>query len=159
MHWDQAIILLALVTASGAALVNDRWLLVAVMWMNFSATVTLMASPMAVGVTDIVSATVLLWLGSKRDYIVASLFIVMVVLYPFAEQLGRVVLYDIVNLLAIVQCIVMGRGGFSGLLRCILSFVRDLRGINHIYSPYRGDYTNRGDKGSVGCNKERGIQK
>ena len=127
MHWTQIIYLGLLLIGSGAAITKDRWLLVVVLWMNFSGTIALHDAPVAVGVLDIVCASMLVGFGGRRDHIVASLFILMILLYQFEVQLGRVMLYTVVDVMAYAQIIVMGGGGFGELLRNARFTVRDLR--------------------------------
>lgn len=113
----QVIYLVLLLIGSGAALSRDRWLLVFVLWINFGGTMSLAGEPMMVGVLDMACATMLVALGSKREYVVAGLFTAMIGLYYFAETLGNYTTYTIVDILAYAQVFVMGSGGFGELFR------------------------------------------
>lgn len=107
--------LVLLIIGSGAAIAKDRWLLAVVLWINFGGTVSLADEPMAVGVLDLACAAVLVRFGSKRDYVVAALFAVMVAFYAMAGVLGKTAIYSIVDGLAYAQIFVIGSGGFGKL--------------------------------------------
>lgn len=159
MGWDQSIVLAALLLGSGAATTSDRWLAISVMWMNFGATYALDDFPLAVGVVDIVSIAALLWSRVRRNYVIAAIFLVMVVLYRFEEQLGRGVLYDIVNLLACLQYVVLGSGGFGKLYGNIQFFVRRMCGFDTRHSMGGGRHHTGSVPDNLGSNKKRGVQK
>ena len=151
MGFDQIIVLTALLIGSGAAVVKDRWLVVIVMWMNFGSTLALYSNPLAVGVLDISCVAVLLRFGSRRDYIVVCLFVAMICSYRFEEQLGRVALYDIVNVLACLQCIVIGGGGFGELFRNVRFTVFGVHSVD------RGDIVvpRSDNSGNIAINLDR----
>lgn len=157
MHWTQIIYLLLLLIGSGAAITKDRWLLVTVMWMNFAGTFALADIPMAVGIWDIACASTLVWFGSKRERVVAALFVTMVVLYKFDEQLGRATLYAIVDLIAYAQVVVIGGGGFGELLRNIRSSLRDMRGSNPSHTVGAGPDPARSHQRDMGGDQKRGV--
>lgn len=159
MTWDQSIVLAALLMGSCAATTCDRWLVISVMWLNFGATYALDEFPLAVGVVDIVSVAALIWSRVRRNYVVASIFLVMIVLYRFEQQLGRGALYDIVNLLACIQYVVMGGGGFGKLYGNIQFLVRRLCGFDPSYPVGRRSDRSGGDRGNLGSNKKRGVPK
>lgn len=119
MHWTQVIYLGLLLICSGAAISRDRWLLVVIMWMNFSGTFALSDVPFAVGTLDISCAAALIAFGSYRERIIAALFVPMVLLYVFEEQLGRAMLYGIIDIIAYTQMSIMGAGGFGSTARSI----------------------------------------
>ena len=157
MHWTQIIYILLLLIGSGAAVAKDRWLLVTVMWMNFAGTFSLADIPMAVGIWDIACASILVWFGSKRERVVAALFVAMVVLYKFDEQLGRATLYAIVDLIAYAQIVVIGGGGFGELLHNIRSSLRGVRHPNPGYTVGPGPDAPRSHQGNMVSDKERGV--
>ena len=126
MHWTQIIYLGLLLIGSGAAITKDRWILVVVLWMNFGGTIALVGTPVAVGVLDIACAATLVSFGSRRDYVVASLFVLMTLIYPFELQLGRAMLYTVIDIMACAQIVVMGGGGFGDLLRNVRFSIRDM---------------------------------
>ncbi len=159
MNWDQTLVLLVLILSSGAGAVKDRWLLVTVLWMNFSATFVLDDLPIAVGVVDMMSAAILLKFGSKREYYVVAIFAAMIVIYRFEQQLGRVLLFDIVNLMACAQFTIMGGGGFGQLYRNIQSLIRDLRRTDSCDPVGARRDGGAGDQGNLDVNKKCGVSK
>ncbi len=159
MHWTQILYLGLLLASSGAAINRDRWVLVIVMWMNFSGTFTLESDPFAVGVLDIACAVVLTVWGERRGRIIAAIYVPMALLYRFEEQLGHATLYGIVDALAYAQMSVMGAGGFG-------SFARSLG--NSLFGMHRPDSGvpvggRRDDSGGTARSlegvKERGVSK
>jgi len=159
MSWDQSIVLAALLLGSGAATTCDRWFAISVLWLNFSATSALDSSPLAVGVVDIASVAALLWSQVRRNYVIAAIFLVMIVLYRFEQQLGRIGLYDIVNLLACIQYVVLGSGGFGKLYGSIQFFIRRMCGFDTRHSMGGGRYHTGSGSNDMGSNKKRGVQK
>ncbi len=159
MGWDQGIIFAALLFCSLAAMTQDRWTAIFVLWMNFGATLALYASPFAVGVVDIASAAILLWSRDRRNYIIAGVFAAMIATYRFEAQLGIVATYDIVNLLAVCQYLVMGGGCFGRLYGSIQLSLRHLFGVDSRNShSRRGDFYRSGQDPVAG-NKEHGVSK
>jgi len=110
-----------------------------------------------VGVLDIVCATVLLWLGSRIDYIIAAIFVAMALVYRFEVQLGRVALYDVVNVMACVQFVVMGSGGFGELFRNLRSSIRNMRSPYFSNSVGSRDDASGSPHGDMAGDQERGI--
>lgn len=157
MHWTQTLYLLLLLIGSGAAITKDRWLLATVMWMNFAGTFALAEAPMAVGIWDIACASVLVWFGSKRERVVAALFVAMVVLYKFDEQLGRATLYAIVDFIAYAQIAVIGGGGFGELLRNVRSSLRNMHRPNPGHFVGSGPDAARSHQRDMGGDKKRGV--
>lgn len=85
--------------------------IVAVMAGNFAATVTLAAWPLPVAVADLLSAAVLCF-GSVRAKVVAAFFVAMAAIYPigYAAQMANATIYAIVDVLAFLQFVAVGRG-------------------------------------------------
>jgi hypothetical protein len=114
----QLVFLAALVLACIAGR-RDR-LIVGVMAANFAATVTFATTPLSVAVADLLSI-VILAAGSVRARSVAAFFVAMVPLYPIGLWFGLrpATIYTIVDALAFLQLVVVGRGddGIAGLRR------------------------------------------
>ena len=157
MHWTQIIYLGLLLIGSGAAITKDRWLLVVVLWMNFGGTIALHDAPIAVGVLDMACASILVGFGDRREYVVASLFVLMTILYQFEVQLGRAMLYTIIDVMAYAQIVVIGGGGFGELLRNFRSSLRDVRHSNPGYSVGAGRDADGNHQGNMGGDKKRGV--
>jgi len=159
MHWTQIIYLALLLIGSGAALYKDRWLIVIIMWLNFSGTLALSEAPFAIGVLDMACATLLLALGSRREYIVSGLFVVMTVLYRFEADLGRSALYAIVDVLAYTQVFIMGSGGLGGFIRSAKLLLFSLRHPSSGVSKHGGDYPKSDLGRDMAGHKKRGASK
>jgi len=156
MHWTQIIYLALLLIGSGAALYKDRWLIVIIMWLNFSGTLALSEVPFAIGVLDMACATLLLALGSRREYIVSGLFVAMTVLYRFEADLGRSALYAIVDVLAYTQVFIMGSGGLGGFVRSSKLLLFSLRDSANGVSVAGGDNATSHLGGDLESHQERG---
>jgi hypothetical protein len=89
---------------------RDR-LIVSVMLANFAATLTFAATPLTVGVADILCMAVLIT-GSARARVVAAFFAAMSAIYPLGLWFGLTAptIYTIVDVLAFLQLVVVGRG-------------------------------------------------
>ncbi|MGL4309810.1 MAG: hypothetical protein ACRCSU_04930 [Paracoccaceae bacterium] len=89
---------------------RDR-LIVGVMLANFAATVAFAEQPLTVGFADILCMTLLLT-GSARARVVAAFFAAMSAIYPIGVWFGLTpaTIYTIVDALAFLQLVVVGRG-------------------------------------------------
>jgi hypothetical protein len=109
---------------------RDR-LIVGVMLANFAATLTFAATPLTVGVADILCLCVLIT-GSQRARVVAAFFAAMSAIYPIGLWFGLTAptIYTIVDALAFLQLVVVGRGD-HGIAYCRrhLGRLRDRAGL------------------------------
>ncbi len=131
--------------------------MVSALWMNFAGTIALADVPFAIGVWDILCASCLVMFGDRRALVVAGLFVVMVVLYPLEQRVGRSTLYTIIDLIAYAQVAAIGGGGFGELLRNVRSALFGLRGASPAHSMGGGRNSERGAGDSLAINKERGA--
>ncbi len=108
MHWSQ----FAYIAALGLALWAGRpaRVVVFVMVGNFLAGAFLAADPLDVALVDIGSAVILIGYDVRRN-IVAAVFCLMVVMAVAGDAIGlsRAQIYTMVDLLAVVQLLVIGR--------------------------------------------------
>lgn len=83
---------------------------------NFIGTMALSASPLTVGVLDLVTIAVLVTLGTWRGYSMAAIFAVLVPIYPIGSYLAwpTHATYAIVDLLgyALLGVLASGSGGY-----------------------------------------------
>ncbi len=157
MDWSQILYLLLLLIGSGAAVCKDRWFVVVVMWFNLGATVALTDNPFLVGIGDLITATLLVRFGDARASVVAALFVPMLVLYRFDEQLGHPLMYSLVDGFAYTQLVVIGGGGFGQLRRNIKFFIRDLFGVAGSATTGGRDYIEK-DRGGCSGRSEKSIK-
>lgn len=122
MDWSQYIYLVLLLGGSGVAYFHDSKFIVAVMWVNFIATMELSGNPLMVAVADIACAIAILSiLRTKAAWTIAAIFGVMALIYPTSIIIGAAATYTIVDVLAYVQILAMGSTGFGNGIR----FLRD----------------------------------
>lgn len=117
--------LLYLVLLTGATLTGKPPIaLVAVMWLNFCATVMFNGNFYSVAVADIACGSVLAMRG-RREWIVSTIFLSMVPIYLAATHFGlsHNTTYAVIDGLAYVQLFVMGKWD-GGMVR----FYRHMRG-------------------------------
>jgi hypothetical protein len=133
---------------------RDR-LIVGVMLANFTATLTFAATPLTVGVADIICLAILIT-GSQRARVVAAFFAAMAAIYPIGLCLGLTspAIYTIVDALAFLQLVVVGRGD-HGIAYCRrhLGRLRDRTDLSVVHRDYPA--SNAGVAAEASCEERR----
>jgi hypothetical protein len=129
MEWLPGIYTIPFIIAAAAGLVQGRYALVGVMLFNLVGTLVMRGTPLTVGVIDLMCACSLVAIGGKRAYAISAIFLTMLPLYYFADTIGHVTTYTIVDVLAYTQLMVLGGGGFGKLIGISGGLLRSGRSI------------------------------